>query len=313
MTKHNIAAALGSLGGSKNTPAQRRARLGNLKSKVVKSLFITGATGTVGTAVVEYYLKRKDFDRIVIFSRDEHKQVELRRRYDDKRLRFFLGDVRDASRLKRAMEGVDTVVHCAALKHIDAATYNPHEAVMTNVDGSVNVVDAALDNNVRRVVAISTDKAVEPTCLYGATKLVMEGIVLHAKAYAGHRRTTFAVVRMGNIAHSRGSIIPYFSALARLGKSLPITDLDMTRYWVEKEQVQELVAKAIAGDEELYLPKPVAFRLKDLVTAYNLPHEIIGLRDGEKMHEKLDAWQSSERPERFLTVEQLREAITCCS
>ena len=269
------------------------------------SLFITGATGTVGTAVVEHFLANGIYDRIVIFSRDELKQWEMKKRLNDPRLRFFLGDVRDAPRLKRAMEGVDTVVHAAALKQIDAGHFNPHEFVKTNVDGSVNVVDAALDNDVRRVVAISTDKAVEPTCLYGATKLVMEGIVLHAKAYVGKRRTSFAVVRMGNIAGSRGSIIPYFNGLARSGQSLPITDLGMTRYWVDQRQVKELIHEAISGSGEVYLPKPVAFRLKDLVEAYGVGHHIIGLRDGEKMHEKLDANSSSEHPERFLTKAEL--------
>lgn len=274
------------------------------------SLFITGGTGTVGNAIVEHFLSDTAYDRIVIFSRDEMKQWEMRKRLDDPRLRFFLGDVRDAPRLKRAMEGIDTVVHAAALKHIDAGTYNPHEFVKTNVDGSVNVVDAALDNNVRRVVAISTDKAVEPTCLYGATKLVMEGIILHAKAYVGERRTSFGLVRMGNIAHSRGSVIPYFNTLAKLGKSLPITDTAMTRYWVDKEQVCSLVERAIREvDGDVFLPAPVSFRLCDLIKAYDCPHHIIGLRDGEKLHEKLDAHQSSHEPGRFMTVDELKDAI----
>lgn len=307
MPKKSAAVALGSLGGKQNTTKQQMARLRNLNPG--KSILITGGTGTVGSAMVEYYLKHGHFQRIVIFSRDEHKQWQMRTTLKDSRLRFFLGDIRDLSRLQRATEGVDTIIHAAALKHIDAGERDPLEFVRTNVDGSVNVVDAALDNNVRRVVAISTDKAVEPTCHYGGTKKVMEGIVLHAKAYTGHRRASFAICRMGNIVHSRGSVIPYFSSLAKLGESLPVTDLGMTRYWVTKEQVTNLVNSAVMGKDEVYLPEQVSFRLKDLVGAYGMPYHLIGLRDNEKLHEKLDAVTSSEHPERFLTVEELRGAI----
>jgi UDP-N-acetylglucosamine 4,6-dehydratase len=273
------------------------------------SLLVTGGTGTVGSAVIRHYLTRKDFDRIAVFSRDEFKQSEMRRELNDQRLRFFLGDVRDGARLHRAMEGVDTVVHAAALKQIDSGAQNPVEFVRTNVDGSINVVEAALDNNVRRVIAISTDKAVEPVCLYGATKLCMEGIMLHAKAYAGHRRTTFAVVRMGNIAHSRGSILPLFNKLKAEGKSLPVTDTSMTRYWVSQQQAQELIAEAIDGTHEVYTPRAVAFRLSNLLEAYGCAYHIIGLRDQERMYEKLDALRSSDRPDRFMTVEELKKEI----
>lgn len=261
-------------------------------------------------AVIQRYLKSSRFDRIVVFSRDEYKQSELRRSISDERMRYFLGDIRDSDRLHRAMENVDTVVHCAALKHIDAGAYNPSEFIKTNVDGSVNVMEAALDNNVRRVVAISTDKAVEPVCLYGATKLCAEGIFSHAKAYTGHRRTSFCIVRMGNIAHSRGSVIPYFNRLKAEGKSLPVTHPDMTRYWVSQEQAQELIAEAVDGDRELYTPKARAFRLRDLVAAYDCPWHVVGLRDQERMYEKLDASRSSDAPDVFMTVEELRKEIT---
>lgn len=278
------------------------------------SLLVTGGTGTVGSAVIRHYLKSDRFDRIAVFSRDEFKQSEMRRSLSDDRLRFFIGDVRDTQRLRRAAEGVDTIIHCAALKQIDTGVTNPVEFAKTNVDGSINVVEAALDNNVRRVVAISTDKAVEPTCLYGATKLCMEGIVLHAKAYTGHRRTSFCVVRMGNIAHSRGSVIPYFNRLKSEGKSLPVTHPEMTRYWVSQEQAQELIAKAVDGDRELYTPKARAFRLRDLVEAYNCPYHIVGLRDQERLYEKLDANRSSDAPEEgWMTVGELRGEIACCS
>ncbi len=273
------------------------------------SLLVTGGTGTVGSAVISHYLKTDRFDRIAIYSRDEFKQSEFKRWNNDPRLRFFIGDIRDADRLRRATEGVDTIIHCAALKQIDTGVTNPIEFAKTNVDGSVNVVDAALDNNVRRLVAISTDKAVEPTCLYGATKLVMEGIVLHAHAYTGHRRTSFCVVRMGNIAHSRGSVIPYFNRLVKEGKSLPVTHVGMTRYWVSQEQAQELIASAVDGDQSIYLPKAKAFTMSALLNAYDKPYNIIGLRDQERMYEKLDHERSSEYPDEWMTVDELRREI----
>ncbi len=273
------------------------------------SLLVTGGCGTVGSAVVDFYLKTDRFSRIVIFSRDEFKQSEARKRLRDDRLRFFIGDIRDPARLRRAMEGVDVVVHAAAMKQIDACAYNPAEAVRTNVDGTINVVEAALDANVQRMVAISTDKAVEPVCLYGATKLVGEGVVLHAKAYAGHRRTTFAVCRMGNIAYSRGSVLPYFDALKRRGESLPITSMGMTRYWVSQEEADALIDRAVSGCAEVYTPDPAAFRMSDLVAAYEHPHHIVGLRDQERLFEKLDSERSSASPSRWMTVGELKAAI----
>ncbi len=273
------------------------------------TLFVTGGSGTIGGCVINHYLASQRFSRIVVFSRDEYKQSQMRRSIKDERMRYFIGDIRDGGRLKRAMEGADTVVHCAALKQLDTGVTNPVEFAKTNVDGSINVMEAALDNNVRRVVAISTDKAVEPVCLYGATKLVAEGIFSHAKAYTGHRRTTFAIVRMGNVAHSRGSVIPYFSRLAAAGESLPVTHPEMTRYWVGQEQAQELIANAVDGWGDLYLPKARAFRLRDLVEAYGCPYHIVGLRDQERMYEKLDANQSSNDPETWMTVEELRKEI----
>lgn len=276
------------------------------------SLLVTGATGTIGTAVVKYYLKAGGFDRIVVFSRDELKQSEMRHDLADDRLRFFLGDVRDAQRLRRACEGVDTIVHCAALKRIQSGESDPIEVVRTNVDGTVNLIDAALDNNVRRVVAISTDKAVEPTCLYGYTKATMESLILHAKSYVGKRRTSFAVCRFGNIVNSRGSVIPFFSRLKREGKSLPVTDLRMTRYWVPLEAAQKLIAKAVSGDEHAicYTPACHAFRMTDLLAAFDCEYHIIGLRPGEKLHEKMsDYTDSSDNPSRWMTVEELRKEI----
>ncbi len=263
----------------------------------------------MGSAVVDFYLKTDRFSRIVIFSRDEFKQSEARKRLKDDRLRFFIGDVRDASRLRRAMVGVHTVVHAAAMKQIDACAYNPAEAVRTNVDGTINVIEAAIDSGVTRVVAISTDKAVEPVCLYGATKLVAEGLVLHAKAYVGHRKTTFAVVRLGNIAYSRGSVLPYFDELKRHGESLPVTDLGMTRYWVSQREACVLIDDAARGWAEVYTPDPAAFRMSDLVKAYDHPYHIVGLRDQERLFEKLDSDRSSASPSRWMTVDELKKEI----
>lgn len=275
------------------------------------SLLVTGGTGTVGSAVVRHYLKTQEFDRIVVFSRDEQKQEEMRRSIDDTRMRYFLGDVRDAARLRRAMEGVDTVVHAAALKCIHFGETNPVEFIKTNVDGSINVVEAALDNDVRRVVAISTDKAVEPTCLYGHTKAVMESLVLHAKAYTGHRRTSFAVVRMGNIVNSRGSVIPFWNSLVKQGKPLPVTDERMTRYWVPSESACMLIDAAVVCDSsQVFTPPRRAFRLTDLLAAYGDPaHSIVGLREGEKLHEKMDPAHSSEEPDEWVGRDELMEAI----
>lgn len=263
----------------------------------------------MGSAVVDFYLKTDRFSRIVIFSRDEFKQSEARKRLKDDRLRFFIGDVRDPARLRRAMEGVDVVVHAAAMKQIDACAYNPAEAVRTNVDGTINVVEAALDADVQRMVAISTDKAVEPVCLYGATKLVGEGVVLHAKAYAGRRRTTFAVCRLGNIAYSRGSVLPFFDELKRQGKSLPVTDMRMTRYWVSQDEACALIDEAVNGKGEVYTPDPPAFRMTDLMQAYGCNYHTVGLRDQERLFEKLDSERSSANPSRWMTVEELRKEI----
>jgi UDP-N-acetylglucosamine 4,6-dehydratase len=273
------------------------------------SLLVTGGTGTVGSAVVRHFLKGDKFNRIAVFSRDEFKQSEMRKQLKDDRLRFFLGDVRDQARLRRAMEGVHTVVHAAAMKQIDACAYNPAEAVRTNVDGTMNVIEAALDNDVSRVVGISTDKAVEPVCLYGATKLVGEGLLLHAKAYAGNRRTTFALCRLGNIAYSRGSVLPFFDEMKRRGESLPVTDLRMTRYWVTQEQACALIDEAVSGKGEVYTPDVPAFKMSDLVKAYDCPHHIVGLRDQERLFEKLDSERSSANPSRWMSVEDLRAKV----
>lgn len=275
-------------------------------------LLITGGTGTVGNLIVEKYLGQVPgaFNAIVVFSRDEFKQWEMKKRYKgNDKLRFMLGDIRDTPRLVRALEGVSHCIHAAALKQIDAGEYNPDEFVKTNINGTQNVIDACIQQNVDRLVFISTDKAIEPGCLYGCTKATAEKLVLHAKAIAGKHRTTFAVVRMGNIAYSRGSVVPFWKECKAAGVPLPVTDLTMTRYWVDGPELCRVVNTAVNGCSELYKPKAIAFKLIDLVDAFDHPHTVIGLRPGERLHEKLSETESSAKPERFMTEQELREAI----
>jgi len=276
----------------------------------MSSILITGGTGTIGSSLVKYYLNKGTYERVIVFSRDEFKQSEMRKKYSNPCLRFFLGDIRDKDRLMRACEGVDVIVHAAALKRIESGERDPIEVVKTNVDGTINVVDAALDNDVLRLILISTDKAVLPTCLYGHTKAVAESLTLHASAYAGHRRTSFGVVRMGNIAGSRGSVIPFFNELKKQRKSLPVTDVNMTRYLVSTEMACDTIDRAINSDyEQVFTPDPPAFRLIDLLEAYGCNWHTVGKRQGEKLHEQMTEELSSDKAERFLTVDELREII----
>lgn len=255
------------------------------------NILITGATGSFGNAFVKRLLDQSLADRIVVYSRDELKQYEMAIRFGhDPRLRFFLGDVRDLARLRRALRGVDTVVHAAALKQIPAAEYNPDECLKTNVGGAQNVVEAALDCQVGKVVALSTDKAVNPVNLYGASKLAAEKLFVAANNLAGHDGPRFSVVRYGNVVGSRGSVIPFFRERAATG-ILPITDPRMTRFWITLEQGVSLVLKSLdlMQGGEIFVPRLPATRIVDLAT-YMAPgcrQEIIGIRPGEKLHEVL--------------------------
>ncbi|MEE8460186.1 MAG: UDP-N-acetylglucosamine 4,6-dehydratase (inverting), partial [Phycisphaerales bacterium] len=254
-----------------------------------KSVMITGGTGSFGRAFVKAMLEQTKAARIVIFSRDELKQWEMQQQFENnKRLRFFLGDVRDLQRLNRAMDGVEYVVHAAALKQVPAAEYNPFEAVQTNILGSRNVIDAAIDRSVRRVVALSTDKACTPINLYGATKLVAEKLFVDGNAYAGSQDTRFAVVRYGNVVGSRGSVVGLFRKLASSGK-IPITDVRMTRFWITLAQGVEIVFRAMENmcGGEIFIPKIPSMRVVDLarVIAPDATQEEIGIRPGEKLHE----------------------------
>lgn len=264
------------------------------------SVLITGGTGSLGKSLVEYLLKETKVRRIVVFSRDELKQHHLRIQFqDDPRLRWFLGDIRDLDRLKRAFHGVDYVIHAAALKQVDTAEYNPIEFVKTNVLGSQNVIDASIDAGVKRVVALSTDKASSPINLYGATKLTADKLFVAANNYSFAYGTTFSVVRYGNVMGSRGSVIPFFREIAAQGKPLPITDFRMTRFWISIESAVKFVVDSleIMTGGELYVPKIPSMKIIDLARAV-APHaklEEIGMRPGEKLHEEMISSDDSRR------------------
>ena len=255
------------------------------------SVLVTGGTGSFGNKFVEIMLQKYHPKRLVIFSRDELKQSEMKARFNDHpSLRFFIGDVRDRDRLERAMHGVTVVVHAAALKQIPACEYNPFEAIQTNINGTKNVIDAAIDQGVGRVIAISTDKACQPINLYGATKLCAEKLIVQANVYGHPRGTVCAAVRYGNVIGSRGSVIPLFRAQRATGK-VTVTDRGMTRFWIRLEQGVEFAIRCagIAQGGEIFVPKIPSMRMMDLVEtiAPGCQVELIGVRPGEKLHEIL--------------------------
>lgn len=264
------------------------------------SVLITGGTGSLGKALIENFLNEDKVRRVAIYSRDELKQSALRLHFgDDKRLRWFLGDVRDLDRLKRALHGVDFVVHAAALKQVDTGEYNPMEFIKTNVLGSQNVIEAAIDTGVKKVVALSTDKASSPINLYGATKLTADKLFVAANNYSMAYGTAFCVVRYGNVMGSRGSVIPYFQELARTNQPLPLTDLRMTRFWISLSQAVEFIMDSFAlmNGGELYVPRIPSMKLLDLAHAIYPNGEVyeIGLRPGEKLHEEMISADDSRR------------------
>lgn len=255
-----------------------------------KSIFITGGTGSFGKAFVQAVLARHTPRRLIVYSRDELKQFEMQQRFNAPCIRYFLGDVRDRDRLVQAMRGVDYVIHAAALKQVPAAEYNPMECIKTNIHGAENVIQAALANDVEKVIALSTDKAANPINLYGATKLASDKLFVAANNIAGSARTRFAVVRYGNVVGSRGSVVPFFQKLIDEGaKELPITDVRMTRFWISLAQAVEFVFKNFERMQggEIFVPKIPSVRIVDLAKAMapDLPHTIIGIRPGEKLHE----------------------------
>lgn len=258
-----------------------------------KTILITGGTGSFGNHFTEYVLKHYEPKKIIIYSRDEYKQFIMQNKLKEHAdiLRFFIGDVRDKSRLSRALKGVDYVIHAAALKQVPACEYNPMEAIKTNIEGAMNVIEAVLDSDsVHRVVALSTDKSVNPINLYGGTKLVSDKLFAAANAYSGVSDVRFSVVRYGNVAGSRGSVIPFFQNIIKNGgNQLPITDYEMTRFWISLEEGVELVIKALeeANGGETFISKIPSFKITDLAQAMLPGCEMpeIGIREGEKLHE----------------------------
>jgi UDP-N-acetylglucosamine 4,6-dehydratase len=264
------------------------------------SVLITGGTGSLGKSLIEYLLQETSARRIAIFSRDELKQQHLRQQFhNDSRLRWFLGDVRDLDRLKRAFHGVDFVVHAAALKQVDTGEYNPMEFIKTNVLGSQNVIDASIEAGVKRVIALSTDKASSPINLYGATKLTADKLFVAANNYSVTYGTTFSVVRYGNVMGSRGSVIPFFQDCVTKGISIPITDFRMTRFWISIESAIKFIIESleIMTGGELYVPKIPSMKIIDLARAVapNSKLDEIGMRPGEKLHEEMISADDSRR------------------
>ena len=277
------------------------------------TILITGGTGSFGNMFVSMTLARYKPKKVIIFSRDEMKQWDMAKKFEgDERVRFFIGDVRDRERLYRALDGVDYVVHAAATKIVPTAEYNPFECVKTNINGAMNLIDACIDKGVKRVVALSTDKASSPINLYGATKLASDKLFVSGNAYSGEHGTQFAVVRYGNVMGSRGSVIPFFKSIRDKGE-LPITDTRMTRFMISLEQGVELVWHAFEDMEggEIYVKKIPSMKVTDLarVLAPEAKQKIVGIRPGEKIHEQMigeeDAYFTYEYPEHFKILPQI--------
>lgn len=256
-----------------------------------KTVLITGGTGSFGRKFAEIILKKYKVEKLIIFSRDELKQAEMRSEFgQDARVRFFIGDIRDRDRLYRAFDQVDIVIHAAALKRVPECEYNPFEAIKTNILGAENIINAAIDRGVKRIIALSTDKAANPVNLYGATKLCSDKLFIAGNSYVGKKDTRFSVVRYGNVMASRGSVIPFFQQQKRAG-IIPITDPRMTRFWITLEQGVGMVLTALQKMEggEIFVPKIPSMKITDLAKAIapDCKHEVIGIRPGEKLHEVL--------------------------
>ncbi|WP_226670470.1 UDP-N-acetylglucosamine 4,6-dehydratase (inverting) [Metabacillus litoralis] len=256
-----------------------------------KSVLVTGGTGSFGKKFISKVLEQ-DVKKVIVFSRDELKQYEMAQEYTDPRIRFFIGDVRDKDRLYRAFDGVDIVIHAAALKHVGACEYNPFEAVKTNIHGAQNIIEAAIDRGVEKVIALSTDKAASPINLYGATKLASDKLFVAGNSYAGNKVTRFSVVRYGNVVGSRGSVVPFFKKLKEQGVTqLPITDERMTRFWITLDQGVQFVIDNLErmNGGEIFIPKIPSMKVVDLAKAIapNCEIKIVGIRPGEKLHEAM--------------------------
>jgi UDP-N-acetylglucosamine 4,6-dehydratase len=263
-----------------------------------KSILITGGTGSFGKQCVETLLNHHQPKKIIVYSRDELKQYEMAQKFDSPIMRYFIGDVRDEQRLAMAMREVDYVIHAAALKHIPVAEYNPMECIKTNINGADNVINVALEQGVDKVIALSTDKAVNPINLYGATKLAADKLFVAANNLAGDRKTRFSVVRYGNVLGSRGSVVPFFQKLIQEGATeIPITDPAMTRFWITLNQGIDFVLKNFTRMQggEIFVPKIPSMKMIDMAEAIapGVPHKIVGIRPGEKLHEVMCPVESS--------------------
>lgn len=284
-----------------------------------KTILITGGTGSFGNTFVPMTLAKYNPKKIIIFSRDEMKQWEMAKKFEgDSRVRFFIGDVRDKERLYRALDGVDYVVHAAATKIVPTAEYNPFECIKTNINGAMNLIDACIDRGIKRVVALSTDKASSPVNLYGATKLASDKLFVAGNSYAGGHETRMAVVRYGNVMGSRGSVIPFFMSIKDKGE-LPITDERMTRFMISLEEGVELVWHAFDDMEggEIYVKKIPSMKVTDLarVVAPDAVQKVVGIRPGEKLHEQMisaeDSYTTFEYPEHFKILPVINNWATC--
>lgn len=279
-----------------------------------KSILITGGTGSFGKHFIRTLLQRYKPKRVIVYSRDELKQFEMQQDFTSSAMRFFIGDVRDADRLRQAMRHVDFVVHAAALKQVPAAEYNPFECVKTNIHGAENVIRAAIENEVERVIALSTDKAANPINLYGATKLVSDKLFVAANNVTGGHHTRFSVVRYGNVVGSRGSVVPFFRKLIREGaKEIPVTDPRMTRFWITLQQGIDFVIKNFERMQggEIFVPKIPSMRVLDLAQAMapELPTKVVGIRPGEKLHEVMCPKDDSHLTMEFVDHYVIRPAI----
>ena len=282
-----------------------------------KTILVTGGTGSFGNKFIKTVLENYDIKKVIIYSRDELKQYEMQQRlaeYSEK-LRYFIGDVRDLARLKLAMKGVDIVVHAAAIKQVPAAEYNPMECIKTNINGAENVIEAAIECGIEKVVALSTDKAANPINLYGATKLCSDKLFTAANNLVGEGKTRFSVVRYGNVSGSRGSVVPFFRKLVEeKAQFIPITDSQMTRFWISLKQGVEFVLKALVrmNGGEVFVPKIPSIKIVDLATAIapNIPQKVIGIRPGEKIHELMCPRDDSMHTIEFKDFFIIRPSIT---
>lgn len=280
-----------------------------------QTILITGGTGSFGKQYTETLLNRYKPKKIIIFSRDELKQFEMQQVFNQECMRYFIGDVRDKERMMQACKGVDYVIHAAAMKQVPAAEYNPTECIKTNITGAENVIHAAIENNIKKVIALSTDKAANPINLYGATKLASDKLFVAANNMVGSGQPRFAVVRYGNVVGSRGSVVPFFKQLVKDGaEEIPITDPNMTRFWITLQQGVDLVLKGFYRmyGGEIFVPKIPSVKLTDLAQAIapGVPHKIIGIRPGEKLHEKMvprdDSYRTIEFSDHYVITPSIK-------